>query len=340
MKKIFYSLAILGLASVFFIPFTSNGSTVLLDGIYDCKSTEEPFYIDYSFDLQQPMKPFEARAFIFDICLDREKQSLDVFISSDYYRDGKMTIKIPREDFNPLKSSCEDDVFQIERSGKFTPYEEIKTVDFREITFPIMSNDYQITIFAENPENTRLCSEKFIETPQQSAKVNIQMEDSEKPDAVRPKFQQDNGIPAQKVLCEEGLELILKSSDDSYACVLPKTVEKLVTRGWGISPSQKIQVGDMGCTMTAQAWRQHFIMVSVFNLDKINSIDTNDLDVYVNGKKIKPIHTDFRDSEISPGEPVFLRIMYEEGDYLDHVEEFKIVKVVGPSNTGWDFWVC
>jgi len=43
------------------------------------------------------------------------------------------------------------------------------------------------------------------------------------------------GIMSNVVQCKEGLELIFKLSDGSPACVKPKTVEKLIERGWANS---------------------------------------------------------------------------------------------------------
>jgi len=50
-----------------------------------------------------------------------------------------------------------------------------------------------------------------------------------------PLAQTKNEILPEDVSCKNGLELIFKSTDDSPACVKPKTVEKLVERGWASS---------------------------------------------------------------------------------------------------------
>lgn len=47
-----------------------------------------------------------------------------------------------------------------------------------------------------------------------------------------PLKQFESGIPSNETKCKEGLELILKSSDSSPACVKPETREKLIERGW------------------------------------------------------------------------------------------------------------
>ena len=47
-----------------------------------------------------------------------------------------------------------------------------------------------------------------------------------------PKKQLELGIAPENVVCNDGLELIFKSSDSSPACVKPATAEKLIQRGW------------------------------------------------------------------------------------------------------------
>ena len=47
-----------------------------------------------------------------------------------------------------------------------------------------------------------------------------------------PLKQITSGIAPEKIICNEGLKLISKSSDNSIVCVKPSTVEKLIQRGW------------------------------------------------------------------------------------------------------------
>ncbi|MFN3654278.1 MAG: hypothetical protein ACK4TO_03010, partial [Candidatus Nitrosotenuis sp.] len=44
------------------------------------------------------------------------------------------------------------------------------------------------------------------------------------------------GIEPQRVACSSGMVLLIKSSNDSPACVKPATAERLVQLGWGIRP--------------------------------------------------------------------------------------------------------
>jgi hypothetical protein len=47
-----------------------------------------------------------------------------------------------------------------------------------------------------------------------------------------PLKQFNSGIPIDKIQCKEGLELVIKSSDNTPACVKSTSVLKLIERGW------------------------------------------------------------------------------------------------------------
>jgi len=267
MRKIFYSLTILLFASMILIPSSSFGSTPINAMPYKCGINEIPlYYLEYSFDLKKSTVPSgKMAAFVFDICLNKEKQSLSFSILAGHYQYGKMTINIPRDDLNPQNSSCEDDIFQIDRHGKHTAYEETKTDDFREITFPIMSGDTRITIFAENPENTKLCAEKDLKkeyTLEEALEIQRKRlglpktNDSSSventyPQELTPEIIEEMeemakilNLPPLKqfkiyetdnpydINCKSGLDLIVKKSNGLPACVKPETAEKLIDRGW------------------------------------------------------------------------------------------------------------
>jgi S-ribosylhomocysteine lyase LuxS involved in autoinducer biosynthesis len=48
-----------------------------------------------------------------------------------------------------------------------------------------------------------------------------------------PRAQIKSGIAPNEIGCKTGFELILKSSDNSPACVKLASVDKLIMRGWG-----------------------------------------------------------------------------------------------------------
>ena len=50
---------------------------------------------------------------------------------------------------------------------------------------------------------------------------------------ISPLKQLDANLPPELVICKQGLQLIIKTEDNSPACVKPETAMKLVERGWG-----------------------------------------------------------------------------------------------------------
>ncbi|QLH03917.1 hypothetical protein C5F49_00215 [Nitrosopumilus oxyclinae] len=215
-------------ASMILIP-SSFGSGPFL---YTCPTNEIPLYdLEYSFDLKRSSVPTgEMGALVWDVCLNKDKQSLSFSILAGHYQHGKMTINIPRDNLDPQNSSCEDDIFQIDRSGKHTEYEETKTDDFREITFSIISGDNRIIIFAENPEYSKQCMESMIKKETKFLKeLNEQTSFS-------PFKQVKNGVSPFDIVCKDDLILIhsfdYESVENIPYCVKLETTKKLDERGW------------------------------------------------------------------------------------------------------------
>jgi hypothetical protein len=57
-------------------------------------------------------------------------------------------------------------------------------------------------------------------------------ESSEEQIMMSPRKQMDSGVNAEDVVCKEGLELIIKASSGSAACVKQSTAQVLIQRGW------------------------------------------------------------------------------------------------------------
>ncbi len=57
-------------------------------------------------------------------------------------------------------------------------------------------------------------------------------ESSEEQIMMSPRKQMDSGVNAEDVVCKDGLELIIKASNGSAACVKPSTAQVLIQRGW------------------------------------------------------------------------------------------------------------
>lgn len=65
-----------------------------------------------------------------------------------------------------------------------------------------------------------------------------------------PLNQFKSGIAAENIKCNTGFERVLKSEDNSPACVKPETSKILVERGWGSIPSHKISSSTVGLRIT------------------------------------------------------------------------------------------
>jgi hypothetical protein len=67
--------------------------------------------------------------------------------------------------------------------------------------------------------------------------VMTSVEEEERKYADLPPLQQlEAGVEPQEVTCESGMELLIKNSDGSPACVRPITAERLIQLGWGTRP--------------------------------------------------------------------------------------------------------
>ncbi len=55
-----------------------------------------------------------------------------------------------------------------------------------------------------------------------------------------PLKQHKDGIPINDIKCKEGLQLIIKASNDNPACVKSGTIPKLIERGWSVKPNSEL----------------------------------------------------------------------------------------------------
>ena len=158
---------------------------------------------------------------VVEICHNPDLVTLIVKV--DAISDGQITMDIPRKMVYSLSQGCEsqdlilliNDSESINANIVNTPKSRIITLDFPQgqntIEFigtymlDVRIHDYCGVIYGY--------SSKYLP----------------------PLKQINNGITSTGVLCNEGLELILKPTDNSPACVKPVTAEKLIARGWAIS---------------------------------------------------------------------------------------------------------
>lgn len=75
----------------------------------------------------------------------------------------------------------------------------------------------------------------------------------------------NEGVSFDDVTCPHGMTLMKKSFDDSPACVMPNTAQKLVNRGWGVVV--KLPVPELTSTVSSYTIGQR---VGVFTITVIN----------------------------------------------------------------------
>ncbi len=158
---------------------------------------------------------------VVEICHNPDLVTLIVKV--DATSDGQITIDIPRKMVYSLYQDCEsqdlilliNDTELINANIVNTPKNRIITLDF--------PKGYNAIEFIGT---------YTLGLPVQAYCGVIYGYDSK---YLPPLKQINNGITPTGVLCNEGLELILKLTDNSPACVKPVTAEKLIARGWAIS---------------------------------------------------------------------------------------------------------
>ncbi len=75
-------------------------------------------------------------------------------------------------------------------------------------------------------------------TDEELADDTMMMEDEMMTTEIKsPKKQMAEGVEASAVVCNEGLQLIIKTSTGSAACVKSSSVDALIARGWGTTPA-------------------------------------------------------------------------------------------------------
>jgi len=85
-------------------------------------------------------------------------------------------------------------------------------------------------ISADDPESIRITIPSMAVS---SLEMKHTMDTMKKGPHMSPRAQMIQGVPADEVVCKEGLQLMKKSRDGSAACVSSSTASKLEERGWG-----------------------------------------------------------------------------------------------------------
>lgn len=118
---------------------------------------------------------------------------------------------------------------------------------------PVLTAVAQEEETEESMEETEMTEEETMEeTTEESMEQSMEetMEDTseesmeemevtmmESMEMQSPRMQMEEGVAAADVVCEEGLDLLIKTSTGTAACVNPMTAEILIARGWGSIPA-------------------------------------------------------------------------------------------------------
>jgi len=109
----------------------------------------------------------------------------------------------------------------------------------------LTANPTLIAIGQEETPSEEASSEETSEEASSEETTEEILEETSEPEVMltmveevkSPKKQMDEGVEAGAVVCKEGLELIIKASTGSAACVKSSSVEILIARGWGSTPA-------------------------------------------------------------------------------------------------------
>jgi len=155
---------------------------------------------------------------VLEMCIDDLTPAVFMTVESD--TDSQITVKIPRTMVYFVNQDCESQDVIVLVNGEETNSIIENTPSSRIITldFPKGYNAIEfIGSYTLGDDVHQYCGVIYGSDSQ----------------FLSPKKQVDKGRIPEQVRCNEGLELIFKSTDSSPACVKPETAQKLIERGWG-----------------------------------------------------------------------------------------------------------
>jgi hypothetical protein len=153
---------------------------------------------------------------------------------ADYSVGGIGIIKLVYPTLNVNKTLIDIPVIHVwsDTDPKGIPVDMIETgadtgIFYADISFTETKSSHLSLQVSKGDTITALYQDSAIMTSEHNIS-SIRVEES----VPTPKNQMENGILLDQVKCKEGLELIIKLSDSSPACVKPETKQKLIERGW------------------------------------------------------------------------------------------------------------
>jgi len=216
MKK--YETAALAVLSIFFLVFTTLPSY-----------PEEYCRFDNAIDLEYSILSYGGQ--INAVCFDKDAQAFGIFLTPN--GDGAFEIIIPRDVIDIRNTNCTDKKFHAVGDLRDIPDKRVhdthSTNEFRTIEIHYKINQVKEYFVLSTSLGTM---ERY--KLGEDCQGTVQKED------LPPRQQLAYGDLPEAVICREGLKLIFKSSNNSPACVKPKTVEKLLTRGWKVDGSSVV----------------------------------------------------------------------------------------------------
>lgn len=162
--------------------------------------------LDYSIDVGK----------VLEMCNDESFPAVFVTVESNI--DGQLTVEIPRTMVYSINQECDSQDLIVLLNGEETDSMTQNTPLSRFLTLDFPAGNNAIEFIGTYTLGLPVDAYCGVIYGHHSVFMS-------------PKFQVEHGFPGD-VLCNEGLEVIRKSSDNSQACVKPETTKKLIERGW------------------------------------------------------------------------------------------------------------
>ena len=143
--------------------------------------------------------------------------------------DDKLTVELPRKIIDSTRDD-KDKPYLVFVGSSETATNRIKAHE-------IENNNERRTLaidFAKSDNQIGIVGTYFIENNSTSSGWNPF-------GAFTPLQQYKKGFDAQDIVCKQDLQLVIKSEDETPACVKPQMAQKLVERGWGTLVSSVAQ---------------------------------------------------------------------------------------------------
>jgi len=189
------------------------------------KYTAEPYHL--SFNGGNYLIWYKSIADLQKIDVDVGAQALRVYISGATAEGLQFVITLPR-DLIDFQSARGDQNFTV-LVGAQQPDKYMQPASFKEIATNSLSRTLAIDIPYKPISDVQGIWDFKITGSDVLSGPSIF--------SAPPLEQFKSGIKVQDVKCNAGFELVIKSTDGSPACVKPETAQKLVERGWAISPT-------------------------------------------------------------------------------------------------------